>query len=202
MRVAFSVTRDRSREIIGRLGSNAHRGRAVEQPGEVAGDEATQGVADESAVLGEPAVGIVGGVRGEESVDDHRQDGYVGAADRAVDGDVDGGVLERGEAAFEHGLGQRADEVAATGCDLACPLRVVESGGAVSFVERVEPVGHAVAQRDGPAADRFGDGGVFALGVAGDVDAAAERDRAGVEALGEAGLAGADDAGEHEVRVR
>ena len=50
------------------------------------------------------------------------------------------------------------------------------------------------------AADRFGDGGVLALGVAGHVDAAAERDRSGVEALGQAGLAGADDAGEHEVR--
>ena len=109
-------------------------------------------------------------------------------------------MLERGEAAFEHGLGQRSDEVAATGCDLAGPLRVVVAGGAVSLVERVEPVGHAVAQGDGAAADRFGDGGVLALGVAGDVDAAAERDRAGVEALGEAGLAGADDAGEHEVR--
>ena len=70
----------------------------------------------------------------------------------------------------------------------------------MSLVERVEPVGHAVAQGDGAAADRFGDGGVLALGVTGDVDAAAERDRAGVEALGEAGLAGADDAGEDEVR--
>ena len=81
MRVAFSVTRDRSREIIGRLGSNAHRGGAVEQPGEVAGDEASQGVADEASVLGEPAVGIVGRVGGEEPVDDHREDRYVGAAD-------------------------------------------------------------------------------------------------------------------------
>ena len=102
-----------------------HRGGAVEQPGEVAGDEPTQGVADESPVLGEPAVGIVGRVGGEESVDDHREDGYVGAADGAVDGDVDGGVLERGEAAFEDGLGERADEVAATGGDLAGPLCVV-----------------------------------------------------------------------------
>ena len=146
MRVAFSVTRDRSREIIGRRRVERDRGGAVEEPGEVAGDESAQGVADESSVLGEPAVGVVGRVGGEESVDDHREDGYVGAADRAVEGDVDGGVLERGEAAFEHGLGERADEVAAAGGDLAGPLRVVEPGGAVALVERVEPVGHAVAR--------------------------------------------------------
>jgi len=56
-----------------------------------------------------------------------------------------------------------------------------------------------MSQRDGATADGFCDGGVLALGVAGDVDAAAEGDRPCVEALGEAGLAGADDAGEDEV---
>ena len=69
----------------------------------------------------------------------------------------------------------------------------------MAFVERVEPVRHPVPECDRSAADGFGDGGVFALRVAGHVDAAAERDRPGVEALGQAGLAGADDAGEHEV---
>jgi hypothetical protein len=57
-----------------------------------------------------------------------------------------------------------------------------------------------VAERDGSAADGLGDRGVLALGVARDIDAAAERDRAGVEALGQAGLAGADDACKDEVR--
>ena len=52
MRVEFSATRDRSREIIGRDGSNADGRGAVEQAGEVAGDESAQSVADESPVLG------------------------------------------------------------------------------------------------------------------------------------------------------
>ena len=84
-------------------------------------------MADETPVLGEPAVGIVGRVGGEESVDDHREDGYVGAPDRVVDRDVDRGVFQRAEAPVEHGLGERADEVAAAGGDLAGPLRVVEA---------------------------------------------------------------------------
>ena len=160
--------------------------RAVEQPGQVAGDEAAQRVADEPAVLGEPTVGVVGRVGCEQPVDDHREHGHVGTRGRRRSSATSiGGVLQRGEPPVEHGLGERADEVAATGGDLAGPLRVVEPAGAVALVERVEPVGHPVAERDGPAADRFGDGGVLALRVAGHVDAAAERDRAGVEALGQ-----------------
>ena len=49
------------------------------------------------------------------------------------------------------------------------------------------------------AADGFGDSGVFAFGVARNVDTAAERDRAGVEALRQGRLAGADDPCENEV---
>jgi len=70
----------------------------------------------------------------------------------------------------------------------------------VTPAERVEPVGHAVPERDGPSADGVADGRVLTFGVAGDVDAAAEWDRPGVEALRETGLARADDAGEDEVR--
>ena len=48
-------------------------------------------------------------------------------------------------------------------------------------------------------ADRFRDGGVLALRVAGNVDAAAERERPGVEGLRQAGLAGADDPRQNDV---
>ena len=70
----------------------------------------------------------------------------------------------------------------------------------MALIERVEPRVQPVAQDDRPPADRLGDGGVLALGVARHVHAATEREGAGVEALGERGLARSDDAGEHDVR--
>ena len=200
MRVAFSVTRERSREIIGSVGSNVtvegpsnsparspatsrRRAWPTSRPSSVSrpsGSSAASGARSRSTTIGRTGTSALRTVRSM-------------AMSTAV-------CSSGRQAAVEHGLGERADEVAAAGGDLAGPLGVVEPGGAVAFVERVEPVGHAVAEHDRPAADGFGDGGVFALGVAGHVDAAAEGDRAGVEALGEAGLAGADDAGEDEVR--
>lgn len=68
-------------------------------------------MSDESAVLGEPAV-VVLGLRGEDAVDHHRKDRHIGRAHRIGERDVDGGVLQRGEAAVEDGLGERADQVA------------------------------------------------------------------------------------------
>jgi len=58
MSVAFSVTRDRSREIISKLGSKV--------------------TVDETSILGESTVVIINGVGGEESVDDHGEHWYVG----------------------------------------------------------------------------------------------------------------------------
>ena len=90
-----------------------HRRRPVEEPCEVTGDEPTERVPDKSAVFGEASVRIIGAIRCEQPVDDRREDGYVGAPDRAVDRDVDRGVLQRAEAPVEHGLGQGADQVPA-----------------------------------------------------------------------------------------
>jgi len=70
----------------------------------------------------------------------------------------------------------------------------------VALIERVQPGAQPVAENDGLSADRFRDGGVLTLGVARDIDPATEWQRPGVERLGEAGLPGADDAGEDHVR--
>jgi len=54
------VTRERSSEIIGRV--EPHRRGAIEQAGQVPADEATQRVPDKTAVLGQPALGVVMGI--------------------------------------------------------------------------------------------------------------------------------------------
>ena len=94
-------------------------------------------------------------------------------------------MLQRAERSFEHRFGQGADEVAATRGDLTGPALVGDAGWAMPFVERIESVRHAMPEHDCLPTDRFGDGSVFALRVAGYVDAAAEGDRACVEALHE-----------------
>src|SRR5690606_5933870 len=67
------------------------------------------------------------------------------------------------------------------------------------FIERVEAIAESVPEDDCPPADGLRDRGVFAFRVAGDVDAASERDRPRVQGLGEGGLAGADNACEDDV---
>ena len=72
--VVFSATRDRSSEIIGRLGSKVTVLGPSNKPGEISGDEPTQCVPDDPAVLDEAAVGLLRCVRGEDAFHDHRQD--------------------------------------------------------------------------------------------------------------------------------
>jgi hypothetical protein len=157
-------------------------------------------VAHEPTVVGEAPVRVLGSVRSEEPLDDHRENWDVGGTDGAIDRDIDCGVLQRAQPSLEHGLGKRADEVAAAGCDLAGPLRIVETGGAMALVERVESVRHPVAERDGSTSHRLGDRGVLALRIPGHIHPAAERDGPRVEALGEAGLTRTHDAGKDQVR--
>ena len=140
-------------------------------------------MADEPAVLGQPAVGIR--ARGEDAVDDHRQDRHVVLPHRLGQGDVDRGVLQRRQAAREHGLRERADQVTPPGRDGRGPLLVRQAAGPVAFVERVQASVEAVAEDDGASADGVGDGGVFALRVAGHVHAPPERQRPRVERLGQ-----------------
>ncbi len=156
-------------------------------------------MSDESAVLGEPAV-VVLGVRSEDAVDHHRKDRHLGRAHRIGERDVDGCVLQWGEAAVEDGLGECSDQVTSSGGDLALPLGIAEARGSMPLVERVQSRGHPVPEHDRPPAHRFGDRRVLALRIAGDVHPATERDGSRVEALGERGLAGADDPREHDVR--
>ena len=89
-------------------------------------------MAHEPTVVGEAPVRVLGSVRSEEPLDDHRENWDVGGTDGAIDRDIDCGVLQRAQPSLEHGLGKRADEVAAAGCDLAGPLRIVETGGAMA----------------------------------------------------------------------
>src|SRR4051794_4397804 len=105
-------------------------------------------MADEAAVLGQATVVVIGTIRGQETIDDHRQHRYVGSADGPVEGEVDRSVFQGREPPVEDGLGQRADEVPSATGDLACPSDVVEPGGAVSLIEGVEAVWHPVAERD------------------------------------------------------
>ena len=70
----------------------------------------------------------------------------------------------------------------------------------MSFIEGVQTVSEAVAEDDRFPADCFGDGGVLAFRVTGDVYAPPERNRACVEALRERRFPGADDPGEDDVR--
>ena len=117
-------------------------------------------------------------------------------------GSVERGVFNGDEGSPERGLAERSDEHASAGAKHRHPLLVGERRVARTWVERVEAVGGAAAEPDRRAADGFGDDGPFALGVAGDIDTATERDRPGGDRLGEARLALADDAREQAVRVR
>ena len=57
-----------------------------------------------------------------------------------------------------------------------------------------------MTEHDRPPAHSFSDRSVLALRITGDVDATTERDRSCIEALGQAGFPGTDNAREHEVR--
>lgn len=57
-----------------------------------------------------------------------------------------------------------------------------------------------MTEHDRPTAHSFCDRCVLALRITGDVDTAPERDRSCVEALGQAGISGTDNAREHEIR--
>lgn len=102
-----------------RGGVQRHRRRAVEQAGQVPGDHAAQRVGDLTSVVGEsfvvPRVGL------QQPVDDGRQDRGLHGGGRRGQGQVDGGVLDRGQVSCEHGGGQRADQVASSGGHLHLP---------------------------------------------------------------------------------
>ena len=153
---------------------------------------------DEAPVFGEASVVAVG-VGGEEPVDDHGQDRHRVLPDGGGQGRVQGGVFQRGEGPAEDGFGEGSEEVAAPGGDGGRPRLITQSCGPVALVQGVESGGEAVAEDDGPPSHGLGDGGVLAFGVAGNVDAPSERQRPRVEAFGEGGFAGADDAGDDEV---
>ncbi|MPM43470.1 hypothetical protein SDC9_90144 [bioreactor metagenome] len=108
-------------------------------------------------------------------------------------------MLQRRQAPREHGLRERADQVTTPGRDRGGPLLIRQATGPVAFIERVQASVEAVAKHDGAPADGVGDGGVFALRVSGHVHAPPERQRPSVERLGQRGLAGADDPGQHHV---
>jgi hypothetical protein len=154
-------------------------------------------VTDDPAVLGQPAVGIR--ARGENVIDDHRQDRHVVLPHRLGQGDVDRGVLQRRQPAREHRLGECADQVTPPRRDRGGPLLIRQAAGPVTFVEWVQASVEAVAKDDGASADGVGDGGVLALRVARHVHAPPERQRPRVERLGQRRLAGADDPGQHHV---
>ena len=69
----------------------------------------------------------------------------------------------------------------------------------MSFIKGVKAVAEPVAKDDRPPADGLCDRRVLTLGVAGDVDAATERQRPRVQGFRQARLAGTDDPGEHNV---
>ncbi|GAB2526563.1 hypothetical protein GCM10027064_24800 [Microbacterium petrolearium] len=67
----------------------------VEQPLQISGDQAPQCVTDEPSVFGEPLVDVTSTVRGQDAVDDHREDRDVVAGDDRGEGDIDRRVLKR-----------------------------------------------------------------------------------------------------------
>ena len=138
-------------------------------------------MADQASVLGQAAVGVVAG--GEDVVDDHRQDRHIVLRHRRGEGEVDRGVFQRREPPRQHCFGQRADQVTASGGDGGGPLLVGETAGAVSLIQGIQAGVEAVAEHDRLPTHRFGDRGVFAFGVAGDVDAAPERQRPRIQRL-------------------
>src|SRR3546814_17679599 len=92
-------------------------------------------MAGQSAVLSEAPGGINRRVGLQEPVDHQWKHRYVGGAHDLGQGDVDGGVFQRGESTVEHCLGQGAEEVAAACADLGRPLGVIEATGSVALVE-------------------------------------------------------------------
>ena len=93
---------ERSRETIGSVGSNADGGRAVEEAGEVPGDESAQSVGDVAPVGGE----LVDGGAGAPSWGPNRASttcGRVGSCCRGDGGGEggEGGVLDGGQRAAQ-----------------------------------------------------------------------------------------------------
>src|SRR5690625_3844591 len=70
----------------------------------------------------------------------------------------------------------------------------------MAFIKRVQPIPQPVAQNDGLPADHFRNRRVLTLRVPRDVNASTKRNRPGVQALGEGGFTGADNACKHHIR--
>ena len=155
MSVAFSVTRDRSREIIGRRRVEPHRARPIEEPGQVAGHEPTQRVTDQSTVLGQPTIGV------RRPSGERSRSTTIGSTGTSAERTVSARATSI--AVCSSGVSRRSSTVSASAptrsrrravtCAAHCD--VVEPGWSVALVERVEPVGHAVPERDGLARRRL-----------------------------------------------
>ncbi len=155
-------------------------------------------MADEPAILSQPAVGIRAGV--EDVIDDHRQDRHPVLSHRVGESQVDRGVLQRRQAPSEHGLGKCPDQVATARCDGAGPLLIRQASRSVALIEGVQPGVEPVAEHEGPATDRVRNRSVFTLRIAGHIDTPVERKRPRVQRLRQRGLARADDPGQHDIR--
>src|SRR5690606_31729938 len=129
---------------------------------------------------------VVIGFRGsEDAVDDHREDRHFRAAHRIGESNVDRGMLHGREAAVEHGLRERPDEIPAAGCNLCRPVLIRDASRTVTLIQGIQASRERWAQYNGAAADGTSDGSMLAFWVSRDVDAAPERERPRVETLRE-----------------
>jgi hypothetical protein len=122
-------------------GVESDGGGSVEETGQVAVDEAGEGVPGVAAVVAELGDAgpcrVTGGV--EEMVDHGRERRGCGGGDGAVEGGVEGGVFDGGEGPVERGLGERTEQHPPALGGFDAPLLVAGSASAGALVERVEP---------------------------------------------------------------
>jgi len=137
----------------------------------------------------------------EHPIDDHRQGRCRTVAHGGSQCRVECGVFGRVQWAAEHGLGERAEQLTPALPQQRRPFGVVDARRPGALIEGVEPVRQAVSEGDRLPADGVRDRRPFALRITGHIGTATERDRAGDQALRQAGLPDADDTGEQHVRV-
>src|SRR5690606_10353712 len=112
---------------------------------------------------------------------------------------IDRRVFQRSERSRQNCLRECTDQIASSRGDGGRPALLTHTCGPIALVERIQPGRESVTEHDCFAADGFGYRGVLTLRMARTVDTTAERERSCVEAFGQTGFSGTDDAREHEV---
>ena len=142
-------------------------------------------MADEPAILRQPAIRVGRRVGAEDAVDHHRQDRHVAGTDGISQSEVDRGVLQRRQHPVQHSLCERTDKFTAPRRDLRRPFHITHPRRAVALIKRIEPVAKPMPEDDRPPTNRLRNRRMLTLRIPRHIHATTKRDRPRVEALGE-----------------